>query len=215
MLGVSTASRDAEGTIVGVADASGISGDMVQERIPEFIGDIKQMPPMHSAIKVNGQPLYRYAREGWKVPKEVEPRAVTIRKIKLLRLNNPVAKALSTGTRVALPREHADYFLSGAYQWRGNGEEMVPGNVMLPFANHPEMPTFQVYVESGGGVYIRSLIHDLGERLGCGATMISLIRTTQGPLRLGRDTIEPSDLPFVDRVIAAVRQADNVLEHRL
>ncbi|WP_027329313.1 tRNA pseudouridine(55) synthase TruB [Marinimicrobium agarilyticum] len=81
-LGVVTSTGDAEGEVLHEADASGITREQVVEALARFVGDIEQVPPMYSALKLNGQPLYKLAREG----KEVErrPRPVTIFKLELL-----------------------------------------------------------------------------------------------------------------------------------
>lgn len=74
-LGVTTDSGDAEGQVTSTATVN-IQKEQVSEVLPRFVGDIQQIPPMHSALKRNGRPLYELARQGIEV--EREPRAVTI-----------------------------------------------------------------------------------------------------------------------------------------
>lgn len=81
-LGVVTTTGDAEGEVLHEADASGITREQVVEALARFVGDIEQVPPMYSALKLNGQPLYKLAREGREV--ERQPRPVTIFKLELL-----------------------------------------------------------------------------------------------------------------------------------
>ncbi|WP_428827755.1 tRNA pseudouridine(55) synthase TruB [Azonexus sp. IMCC34842] len=74
-LGVTTDSGDAEGVVIASAPVN-VSENDISRVLPQFTGDIQQIPPMHSALKRNGRPLYELARQGIEV--EREPRAVTI-----------------------------------------------------------------------------------------------------------------------------------------
>jgi tRNA pseudouridine55 synthase len=80
-LGVTTDSGDAEGAVIATAAVDVSEGD-VSRVLPQFTGDLQQIPPMHSALKRNGRPLYELARQGIEV--EREPRAVTIHAIDCL-----------------------------------------------------------------------------------------------------------------------------------
>ncbi|KXB32402.1 tRNA pseudouridine synthase B [Dechloromonas denitrificans] len=80
-LGVTTDSGDAEGAITATA-AVNVSAEAVFKALPQFTGDIQQIPPMHSALKRDGRPLYELARQGIEV--EREPRAVTIHALEVL-----------------------------------------------------------------------------------------------------------------------------------
>jgi tRNA pseudouridine55 synthase len=80
-LGVTTDSGDAEGVVMG-AVAVDVSESDIFSVLPRFIGDIQQIPPMHSALKRDGRPLYELARQGIEV--ERAPRAVTIHAIDCL-----------------------------------------------------------------------------------------------------------------------------------
>lgn len=81
-LGVVTRTGDAEGELLHEADTSHIRREQVAEALARFEGEIEQVPPMYSALKLNGQPLYKLAREGKEV--ERQPRAVTIERLELL-----------------------------------------------------------------------------------------------------------------------------------
>ncbi|KAJ2457682.1 pseudouridine synthase pus4 [Coemansia sp. RSA 2424] len=210
-LGVSTESYDAEGRVTRVCQSTAhITGAMISAAIPQFIGDIMQRPPIYSAIKLDGKRLYEYAREGERVPVEIKTRKVTVGDVKLLYYENQEAKE-KLGKQVVLPALFADYYASGRYEWRDTLGAPVVGQPLLSFANQPLAPKFQLLINSGGGVYVRSLIHDLGEAVGSAATMVSLVRTSQGPLRLDRDTINPEDLVYMDRVKEAIHHADSVI----
>jgi len=88
-LGEETDSYDSDGDIVAVNDASGITRDDMSRVLSSFIGLIKQVPPMYSAIKRCGVPLYKIARRGEKIDRE--PREVHIYSMELLEYENPRA----------------------------------------------------------------------------------------------------------------------------
>lgn len=81
-LGQHTASGDSEGEILSESDASALTREDFLAAMELFRGDIRQIPPMFSALKVNGQPLYKLAREGKEI--EREAREVTVRLFQLL-----------------------------------------------------------------------------------------------------------------------------------
>ena len=83
-LGVRTSTADAEGEILETRPVGAISEQQIREVLESFCGQIEQIPPMHSAVKVNGTPLYKLAREGKEI--ERKPRRVTIHEINVLRL---------------------------------------------------------------------------------------------------------------------------------
>lgn len=90
--GEETDSGDLTGHIVSgpLPDFSGVTADALNEVLAEFRGDILQVPPMHSALKRDGKPLYKYAREG--IELERPPRAVTIHTLELLSLEATEAR---------------------------------------------------------------------------------------------------------------------------
>jgi tRNA pseudouridine55 synthase len=126
-LGVTTDSQDAEGKILREADASHITRDMLESAMQPFTGDIMQTPPMVSAIKKNGVPLYKLARKGKTV--EREPRLIHVYEFSLL-----------------------DYVC----------------------------PCADFRLRSTKGTYVRTICHDTGETLGCGAHLAALRRTRSG-----------------------------------
>ena len=127
MLGVATSTYDATGEKHVVEGATIPSRDTIEAAIQKFVGEILQIPPPYSAVKVKGKRLYEYARQGLRV--KPKPRKVKINAINLL-----------------------------SY-----------------------MPPRTRFVASvGSGTYIRSLCHDIGQTLGCGAHLTALRRTRVG-----------------------------------
>ncbi len=86
VLGVVTASGDAEGEVLETRDASGLDQARVETALAAFRGDIEQVPSMYSAIKQDGQPLYKLARAGKEV--ERKSRRVTVYHLELLALRD-------------------------------------------------------------------------------------------------------------------------------
>ena len=86
-LGTKTDTADAEGKIIEEKDVNidSLSEENVKKVLSTFLGKQKQMPPMYSAIKVNGKKLYQYARQGQEV--EIKPREIEIYEIKLTNLD--------------------------------------------------------------------------------------------------------------------------------
>lgn len=131
-LGAATTTQDASGEVThtGVVE---VGESEILDAIQSFVGEVEQIPPMYSAVKVNGKKLYELAREG----KEVERKSRTIQVYAIENIEVNIEKA-----------------------------------------------TVRFEVECSKGTYIRTLIHDIGLRLGCYAHMTSLVRTKSGGFSL-------------------------------
>ncbi|MDI6800927.1 MAG: tRNA pseudouridine(55) synthase TruB [Thermodesulfovibrionales bacterium] len=102
-LGESTDTYDSEGEAIKRFEISDLRFQIedIEKIIQRFVGEIEQIPPMFSAIKVSGKPLYKLARKGIEV--ERKPRRVTIHSIEILRFENPFLKlkvSCSKGTYI-------------------------------------------------------------------------------------------------------------------
>lgn len=124
-LGISTTTGDAEGEVTATYPLPALSRELLEEVLQRFVGESLQTPPMYSALKRNGQPLYKLARQGIEV--ERAPRAVTIHELQLLHwegellecrmrcskgtyvrtLAEDVGKALGCGAHIAALRRTA------------------------------------------------------------------------------------------------------------
>ena len=135
LLGVTTDTYDREGAITSLRPVPDFSVADIDRAMEPQRGPIQQIPPIYSAIKVAGQPLYKAARAGTASEIELKPRPVEIFKYEIT-------------------------------AW--------------------ERPWLRVWVECSKGTYIRSLAYDLGEQLGCGAFMHSLVRVQSGPFHLSQ-----------------------------
>ena len=125
--GIRTTTSDAEGEVISEKPVN-FTAVALEQAMLALRGDIMQVPTMYSALKYQGQPLYRYARQGIEVPREARP--ISIYRFELLDLR----------------KDSADFI-----------------------------------VHCSKGTYIRTLIDDLGEALGCGAHVSKLHRTQVGP----------------------------------
>ena len=129
-LGVVTDTQDLSGSILSQCDADSLASvteEQVRDVIMGFVGDYDQIPPMYSALKVNGRKLYELAREGKEI--ERKPRKVQIKELEILK---------------------------------------------------SDLPHIKMRVVCSKVTYIRTLCHDIGDRLGCGGAMESLIRSRVG-----------------------------------
>src|SRR5690606_11350010 len=87
---VATDTDDLTGRVVEEADASALTGEEIRRAIASFEGEQEQLPPMVSAVRVDGKRLYEYAREGRTV--ERKPRRITIHKIRTLDVETGVPR---------------------------------------------------------------------------------------------------------------------------
>jgi len=160
--GEATNSYDADGEILETRPVPPLTLDQLNEAAATFVGDQMQTPPMVSAIKIKGVPLYKLARKGIEV--EREPRLVHI------------------------------------YNFR--------------FTNY-EPPLGQFKVACTKGTYVRSIAHELGQKLGCGAHLATLRRVTSGKfdvadatklddvLKLTPTELEKKVIPFLKLAVGS------------
>ena len=127
--GWETDTEDVWGTRTAVYPEMHVTKEALDAVLPQFVGAIQQVPPMYSAIKVNGKKLYELARAGKEI--EREPRAVHIDSIDIIEYDEASRRGV-------------------------------------------------MKVDCEKGTYIRSVISDIGEKLGCGGMMTSLERSYSG-----------------------------------
>lgn len=117
LFGKRTATDDLEGEVLSELDASHLTETDVRAAIEQFRGEIKQHPPVYSAIRVGGQRLYDLARRG-KAPEKAPERTVTVHRFELVAFQSPVAKVrvhCSKGTYIrSLARDLGDVLATGA-----------------------------------------------------------------------------------------------------
>lgn len=118
-VGVVTPSYDRETEEGETFETDHLNLELLREKTKDFMGDILQMPPMHSAIRKDGKRLYTHARKGKEV--EVEPRPVFIREFEILGFDNPYVSfrvVCGKGTYIrSLAFDFGKAVNSGAYLW--------------------------------------------------------------------------------------------------
>ena len=116
-LGATSSTGDPEGEITISDEKPNISRDKIIETLKKFIGEIEQVPPAFSAIKINGQRAYKLARAGKKV--DMPKRKVTIYELEILEYSSPFLKIrthVSSGTYIrTLAEDIGDALGCGAY----------------------------------------------------------------------------------------------------
>ena len=157
-LGRTTDSQDADGQTMETRPVPALTEAEVRAAMQGFLGDQYQTPPMFSAIKIEGVPLYKRARRGEEV--EREPRFIRVMSWDLLRFESPLIDFRLRCTK---------------------------------------------------GTYVRTLAHDLGNRLGCGAHLSALRRTATDKFSVAQaltmEEIERLSIPEIEKRLIPVSQA--------
>ena len=150
-LGISTDTYDASGEILKKVDDFKFSNEDIERAFDTQRGEINQLPPIYSALKVNGKRMCDLVRSGRQSEITLKTRRVNIKDIKILR---------------------------------------IKGNKVM------------FYVECSKGTYVRSICHDIGEYLGCGAHMSFLNRTSSGKFDLDNSiTLEELELFYENKTL--------------
>lgn len=149
-LGIRTTTSDADGEVVSEKPVD-VSEQQLMDALDSFRGTTQQVPSMYSALKYQGQPLYKYAREGIEVPREA--RDITVFSLEVLRFE---------------------------------GDEV------------------ELTIHVSKGTYIRTIVDDLGELLGCGAHVADLRRLAVGNYPIDRMVT----LEYVEGLLEQAKQQD-------
>lgn len=116
-LGATTSTYDLESEPGNFIDISAVTNDKILDATKHFIGEILQVPPAHSAIKIEGKRVYELARQGKEV--KMEPRKITIREFEITKIEMPVVLfrvVCSTGTYIrSLANDFGNALGCGAY----------------------------------------------------------------------------------------------------
>lgn len=157
-LGKVTDSQDADGEVLSTLPVPPLTEAELRTAMAGFLGDQYQTPPMYSAIKIDGVPLYKSARKGVEV--EREPRFIRLSSFELTRFG---------------------------------------------------LPQFDFRMRCTKGTYVRTIAHDLGQKIGCGAHLAALRRTATDKFKLvdalTLDQIEALSLPEIEKRLIPVHQA--------
>lgn len=265
LFGASSDTYDRVGRLIKTGPYEQITRSAVEKALEGFRGKYKQMPPLYSALKMEGKPLYEYAREGKPIPREIEMRDVDVTELELVEWYEPgthnhrwrtdeaeqaeknlvdtvwraaknQAAAEADGPKPTPDEKEEEEKALAEYQSsKRKAEERVDelvreeppsakkrkvegstedasqavpvmsgalgklppvgkGSNLLPPPPAPDAPppwegkgppACKIRMTVTSGFYVRSLCHDLGEKLGSGAVMAELVRTRQGQFTLG------------------------------
>ncbi|WEJ96231.1 pseudouridine synthase pus4 [Yamadazyma tenuis] len=221
LLGISTTTGDSEGEILTRNQVDHITADTVKQSVQRFIGDIKQTPPIFSALKMNGKPLYDYAREGKPLPFPIKTRDVKVPNIfihpdHLLSREHGFEPIKSQLDDNGEPKENALFnnptlndsplYFSSQYLQKCE-DEGLPKTVGPPrLTKEPQdrLPMVHLTCDVSSGTYIRSLISDIGRAMESSAYMVELIRVEQSEWKLGKNTFKFEDFHQPESVWAPV-----------
>ena len=208
---------DAEGAVLSTGNFDGITREDVEKALHRFNGEIQQTPPMSvipfppiwsdhgrsfSALKMEGKPLYEYARDSISLPRPIPSRKCKV-SIELLEFTPASTTPDDDGHKYQWPTERLSEEQKAVFrrltqmvhEKQASSSETDPLLPDIPTVDHPEVsemtglrpPTFKVRMTVSGGTYVRSIVHDLGLALGCGAHVVLLRRTRQGRFALHGD----------------------------
>ena len=157
-LGKVTDTQDADGEMMETRPVPPLTQAQVQAAMNGFLGDQYQTPPMYSAIKIDGVPLYKSARKGEEV--EREPRFIRVMNWEITRFG---------------------------------------------------LPQFDFKLRCTKGTYVRTLAHDLGQKLGCGAHLAALRRTATANFNVAQavtiEQLQAMTIPEIEQRLIAPRDA--------
>ncbi|WVF66983.1 tRNA pseudouridine(55) synthase [Kwoniella sp. CBS 6097] len=235
LIGCMTTSMDSDDPVLSTAPWEHITREDVEKVLDRFRGEIYQVPPIFSALKMDGKPLYEYARESKPLPRPIPTRKCTVsidlldftpasvtpgdggheyrwpekrlsaeEKIVFRKLteivnqagtenksstSKPTTTTPATGDEASDAVKTEEETIAGAPATK---DSFVPD---LEKPDYPEVspttglrpPTFKVRMTVSSGTYVRSIVHDIGVALGCGAHVVKLTRTRQGEFSLYGD----------------------------
>ncbi|KAH3671577.1 hypothetical protein OGAPHI_000280 [Ogataea philodendri] len=212
LFGGSTTTGDSEGQLLSISGTDHITKELLAQTAQRFVGHLQQTPPIFSALKMEGMPLYEYARRGLPLPRKIEPREVQVYELQV------ADDSLST--------DHGYEFLKSEIDEDGTAlVDKLSGNPTLndhhvTFSNEymekckadsslssepepvheikevPEnfkAPLLHFTSKVSSGTYIRSLISDIGRAVGSSSYMVKLVRHKQAEWDLKKNVFEIED----------------------
>ncbi|WWC87795.1 tRNA pseudouridine(55) synthase [Kwoniella dendrophila CBS 6074] len=231
LLGCITTSMDSDDPVLSTASWEHVTREDIEKVLDRFRGEIDQVPPIFSALKMDGKPLYEYARESKPLPRPIPTRKCQVsielidfkpasiepgdggheyrwpekrlsedEKVVFRKLTDIVSKAGTEPSskdkqkQTEINEEEAgNTNTTETIKKEGESKESFVPDLEKP--DYPEIspinglrpPTFTVKMTVSSGTYVRSIVHDIGVALGCGAHVVKLTRTRQGEFSLYGD----------------------------
>ncbi|KAK9468744.1 pseudouridine synthase [Lipomyces arxii] len=222
--GCATTTYDAEGAVLQTAGCDGVTDEGIEKVLPLFTGEIQQIPPIYSAIKVGGTKLYEYARNLESLPRDIQPRNMTISELTVGELiheheyiypskrassdeilqervfRQAALKALAKDGNKAAEAELESLKDKGDLATLGaeDVEFVIDSSKAPPGPEIAETdvkgPIVHIRATVSSGTYIRSLVHDMAIAMGTNAYVVKLTRSRQGDWEIGKNVISNEDL---------------------
>ena len=184
VLGATTPCFDMEQPIDRFYPFDQLTPQSIDEARRQFVGDIEQIPPMYSAVKVNGQRAYVSARDG--VVQDILPKKITIHDFQITAFR-PGNGEPTTATAEIMANEAKQLHPITERHLYKQPLGSVP----------PQLPQLDFAIRCGKGTYIRSIARDMGEALGTGAFLSALRREQIGDYTL----LNAIDIDQIETVI--------------
>lgn len=219
LLGGGTTTGDSEGDLIQTAANDFVTREMLDATVPKMVGTVDQTPPIFSALKMDGKPLYEYAREGLPLPRAIKAREVKIHEIVLKddclstdhdwRFLESARDAEGNSLVAQLEGNPTlnDHPVPYAREWLASQSEGPPQTAPRPapegaYAGEDyRAPLIHFDARVSSGTYIRSLLSDFARAVGSAAYMVKLVRWSQGEWDLSRNVFEVTDFELYKQAI--------------
>lgn len=211
LFGTSTTSGDVEGEILSQNSVKHLDFNELKTVEEKFKGSLKQTPPIFAALKMDGKPLYEYAREGKPLPRAIEPRQVTIYDLNILpdslsrSHGYPLLRPTTGETKEVVERlNHGllndPLFFSKEYctkqGWENESVDIKAKELTDEESKQIETegddyraPLLHFKATVSSGTYIRSLVNDIGKSMQSSSYMVKLIRLAQKDWSLEKQNV--------------------------
>ncbi|KAJ9479502.1 tRNA pseudouridine synthase 4 [Pseudozyma hubeiensis] len=202
LLGSATTSYDCCDPILTRKPYDHVTPQAIADLLPRFTGTVSQIPPLYSAVRIDGKRLFEYARENLPLPRPIEPRKVTVHELRLVDWLEPGKHAFKEPEREVPPEDKAlvGRVLHMAGRKEGQTDTFKDADAVEPDTSSTETtsswkklstetatqtdaagpPAFVLEMTVSSGTYVRSIVHDLATAAGSAAHVQTLTRTRQG-----------------------------------
>ena len=181
LLGIATDSYDLLG-MPTVRDVPAPSVERITSTVRGMVGKIDLSVPVYSSHRLEGKPLFAWARESEDGPAVVPVRRMTISQIDITGISDVSSADILEYAHTRIALVEGDFRQDAI---RGAWEAVLPAERFYPVVH--------LSMQCASGTYVRSVVNEIGRRLGCGAVVSNLRRTRVGPWRItDSDVVRPA-----------------------
>ncbi|KAL7411267.1 pseudouridine synthase, partial [Mrakia frigida] len=208
ILGCSTDSYDSDGAIVDTAPWEHLTRQDVENVLDRFRGEILQTPPIYSALKMDGKPLYEYARSNTPLPRPIEARKQIVHELVLESwqearteeggeghgfrwpekvLGKEEREVLEKSKKLMDDAEKVPSSTTASTESKPVPSSSSSSSTLPPSTSTTKRvipPVFTLRMTVSSGTYVRSIVHDIAQALNSAAHVVVLTRTRQGEFSL-------------------------------